>query len=320
MTSLSSHHPFPHASYQPYHNSQNYPKSRTIEVTLGVDKPNRSPSFSQNEHHEFSPQIRSRILAHLASTSRPFALSIRNSDKHLHQQDILDLRELLYLSNEDRWWEINLDNVFCNECVKERLKPQCQKALSSKFPLISCVAQHLTTCLCNAAYYMNKQTPYLTECPHDTTFSKIRREIDAETRGRLSCLRVTGSFIDPTQVASAIHNILLLFPNIQCAQVRLPPASHGYILEPERIAYHLATLESSLPKGVALNFQNLLEHQDFMLKWVQVKRKWYQLIPNEVEVAQLNRIRNLSDSEEKLIGVSSDSVNWAQLNRGKRFK
>ncbi|POS82094.1 hypothetical protein EPUL_005679, partial [Erysiphe pulchra] len=307
MISLQSQQTFPQPSYQPYHNTKYQIKPRTIEVTLEAGETKKAPSISSQDSSGYSPQIRSKILAHLASTSRPFPLLIRNTNIPLNRQDTLDLRELLCLSGEDRWWEIDLDSVFCEECAKQRLKP----TFRNKIPFVSSLTQQVP----DSPRHWNSKSTRLTECPHDTTISKLMLEIEPEVRARLSCLRITGSFRNASQVGSAIHNLLRLFPNIQNAQIQLPPMSRGSISEPDRIAYHLATLESYLPKGVALKFQNLLEHQDFMLKWVQIKRKWYQLVPCEKEIAQLNKIQELSDSEGKLLGVKSDSINWTRLNR-----
>ncbi|KAI1002147.1 hypothetical protein K3495_g6056 [Podosphaera aphanis] len=292
---------------------------RTIEVNLGTIKKLKRTYPNSHNFPDYSPQIRADILAYLASTTHPFSLSIQNTNEPLCHQDISDLWELLHLAGEDRWWEINLDDAYCEECVREGVKPNSRTIIPDKIPFLSNLAQQLHHCLCDTAYLIDKQTSHLIECPHRTKFTQLMEEISHETRSRLSCLRITGSFRSSAEVGSAVHNILRLFPNIQSAEVKLPPASRNPIQNPEKTAYHMGTLENSLPKGIPLKYQNLLEHQDFMLKWVQVKRKWYQLIPNETEIAQLKKIGKLSDSEEKLMGVSSNSVNWARLNRGRRF-
>lgn len=307
MVSLQSHQSFPTSSYQPFHNAKYHSKPRTIEVSLEAGESKKTPSISSQESSGYSPQTRSKILAHLASTSRPYPLLIRNTNIPLNRQDTQDLCELLYLSGEDRWWEVDLDNVSCQECTKQRSKP----TLLDKIPFVSSIAQQIP----DSTRHWNTKATRLTECPHDTTISKLMLEVKPEVRARLSCLRITGSFQNPAQVGSAIHNLLRLFPNIQSAQIQLPPVSRGPISEPERIAYHLATLESFLPKGVALKIQNLLEHPDFMVKWVQIKRKWYQLVPCEKEIAQLNKLQDLSDSEGKLLGDNSYSMHWARSNR-----
>lgn len=177
------------------------------------------------------------------------------------------------------------------------------------------MAKQVSICLSDPISPFCRNTSRSSTCPHETTFAKLIREIDHETRSRLSCLRIRGSFRNHFQVGSAIQNILQLFPNIQCAQVVFPPISRGAIPNPDKISIHLSTLENSLPKGTALEFQNLLKHQDLLLKWVQVKRKWYQLIPNEAEAAQMQKIGTLSGSEEKLMGIGADSINWSRLNR-----
>lgn len=294
------------------HNS----KSRTIRVTLGR---NRFKSFNRQQENSYSPCLRAKILAYLASTTRPFPLSIKNSDKPMHHQDVKDLCELLNLSGEDRWWEIDLDDAVCEKCVEENVRPPGRKCLIDNIPLLSNFTRQVHRCFYDASSIPEKSTSPYIECPHQTNFSQLMSQISLETRSRLSCLRITGNFQNPSEVASAIHNLLRLFPNILNAEVHLPLASLASIPEPDKIATHLGTLETALPKGVALTFQNLLEHSEFMLKWVQVKRKWYELIPNETEIAQLNKIRNLSDSEEKLMGIGSESINWARLNRGRRY-
>ncbi|KAH9218046.1 hypothetical protein DL95DRAFT_406068 [Leptodontidium sp. 2 PMI_412] len=233
------------------------------------------PKNTKHPSREEPGSVKSSVIAHFIACGSPFGVRVWDENAK-YRLDVTpgEIRTLAQVYGETMEWTMNIEEIYCRECVRECKVVNETEYKNSVNQFLERSPNLLKAYLC----LHGRHNPG--SCNHRNGISQLMRDVGVQDATRIRRIVVTSSddsFQVPDKVSSAIGIIVQSFPNIQKATVKIR-SDESLIADgvAGKLARAFALLEKHLPEEEGVVVRGLERQRVLEGKWKEVRRGWWE--------------------------------------------